>query len=481
MNPLEPWDEHNRALAANVHPADWINPKATGRYNLVVIGAGTAGLVTAAGAAGLGAKVALVERHLMGGDCLNYGCVPSKAILRAARAVAEVRTAERFGVHVSNVAVDFPKIMERMRRLRAQISPHDSATRFRDLGVDVFLGEAKFTGRQSLEVAGQQLQFAKAVIATGGRAAIPKIDGLTSCLTNETVFNLTTLPHRLVVIGGGPIGCELAQAFRRFGSEVSLIQSGERILPRDDADAAQILDSTLRKEGIHIFTRAKVSRIEHERVHLASGEAIEADRILIAAGRAPNVEGLNLEAAHVAYTRTGVTVDEHLRTTNPRIYAAGDICLPHKFTHLADATARIAIQNALFAGRKKWTSLVIPWCTYTDPEIAHVGRTSEQVIVQRMENVDRAILDDATEGLLKVYLEKDRIVGATLVAPHAGEIMSELTLAITSNLPISALGQTIHCYPTQAEIIKRVADAYSRTRLTPGVKKWLGRWLSWSR
>ena len=480
MNLLDPWDEHNRALAENVHPASWVNPKPASIYNLVVIGAGTAGLVAAAGAAGLGAKVALVERHLMGGDCLNYGCVPSKAILRAARAVAEIRAAENLGIRASAVAADFSKIMERMRRLRAQISPHDSAKRFTELGVDVFLGEAKFTGRQTIEVAGQQLKFAKAVIATGARAAAPKIEGLTTYLTNETVFNLTALPRRLAVVGGGPIGCELAQAFRRFGSEVFLIQSSGHILPRDNADAAQILDAVLRKEGVRIFTRAKISRIDNQQILLDSGETFAADEILVAAGRAPNVEGLNLEAADVACTKAGITVDDRLRTTNRRIYGAGDICLPYKFTHLADATARIAIQNALFAGRKKWTSLVVPWCTYTDPEVAHVGRTSEQVIVQRMENVDRAILDGATDGLLKLYLDGNTVIGATLVGPHAGEIISELTLAITRRLPVSALGQTIHCYPTQAEIIKHAADAYNRTRLTPRVKKWLGRWLKWS-
>jgi pyruvate/2-oxoglutarate dehydrogenase complex dihydrolipoamide dehydrogenase (E3) component len=239
MKLLEPWDQHNQALVENVHPPDWVNPRPQGRYNLVVIGAGTAGLVTAAGAAGLGAKVALIERHLMGGDCLNYGCVPSKAILRAARAVAEVRAAGRFGVRASDVQVDFPRIMERMRRLRAKISPHDSAKRFRDLGVDVFMGEAKFVGSQAIVVAGQQLQFAKAVIATGARPAVPEIQGLTSYLTNETVFNLTSLPRRLGVIGGGPIGCELAQAFQRFGAEVFLLQRGDRILPRDDPDAAR--------------------------------------------------------------------------------------------------------------------------------------------------------------------------------------------------------------------------------------------------
>jgi pyruvate/2-oxoglutarate dehydrogenase complex dihydrolipoamide dehydrogenase (E3) component/mono/diheme cytochrome c family protein len=479
MNPLEPWDEHNRALIDNVHPATWVNPKPQGRYNLVVIGGGTAGLVTAAGAAGLGAKVALVERHLMGGDCLNYGCVPSKALLRAARAIAEVRAGQRFGVQASNVTVDFPKIMERMRRLRAQISPHDSAKRFRELGVDVFLGAARFAGRRTIEVGGQQLEFAKAVIATGARPGIPKIEGLSGYFTNETIFNLTALPRRLAIVGGGPIGCELAQAFQRFGSEVSLIQNGERILPRDDPDAAKIVDAALRKEGVRIYTRAKISRIDNKQIHLADG-IIDADEILIAAGRAANVEGLNLEVADVAYDKSGVTVDDYLRTTNRRIYAAGDICLPYKFTHLADATARIAIQNALFAGRKKWTSLVIPWCTYTDPEIAHVGRISDKSIVQRMENVDRAILDDATDGLLKLYLDRDKVIGATLVSPHAGEMISELTLAVTNKLRISALAKTIHCYPTQAEIIKRAADAHNRSRLTPSVKKWLGRWLKLS-
>jgi pyruvate/2-oxoglutarate dehydrogenase complex dihydrolipoamide dehydrogenase (E3) component len=498
-----PHDVHNEALVSNVHPADWQNPEPGPRYNLVVIGAGTAGLVTAAGAAGLGARVALVERHLLGGDCLNVGCVPSKCIIRSSRVVADIYEANQFGIRVpKGVEVDFPVVMERMRKLRAQISAHDSARRFKDLGVDVFLGEGRFSGPDTVEVGGKTLRFKKAVIATGTRPVHPAIDGIAEAgfLTNETVFSLTEKPRRLAVIGGGPIGCELAQAFRRLGSEVILFHNASHILNREDSDAAEILQQSFIRDGIRLILNCKTKRVERRNgskvIKIDCGgkeDEIEVDEILAGAGRAPNVEGLNLEAVGVKYDkREGVQVNEHLQTTNPRIYAAGDICLKYKFTHTADATARIVIQNSLFLGRKKQSALTIPWCTYTDPEIAHVGmyeRDAQEkgvavdTFVRPLNDVDRAIADGEGEGFVKIHVRKgtDKILGATIVARHAGEMLSEITLAIVGDLGLRTLSNVIHPYPTQAEAIKQAADAYNRTRLTPFVKRLFTRWLAWTR
>ncbi|HSE94577.1 MAG TPA: FAD-dependent oxidoreductase, partial [Methylomirabilota bacterium] len=348
---VQPWDVHNQALVRNVHPAEWANPKPAGRYNLVVIGAGTAGLVTAAGAAGLGARVALVERDLMGGDCLNVGCVPSKALIRAARAWADVRDAGEFGVAVPGAPrATFSAVMERMRRLRAGISGADSAWRLMELGVDVFFGSGRFGGPDSVEVAGTTLRFRKAVIATGARAAAPAVPGLaeTGYLTNETVFGLTALPRRLAVIGGGPIGCELAQAFARFGAAVTLLQRQPQILVREDRDAAERIQRALVRDGVRLVLDCRVERAQRDGedrlLHLVvrgpagdGRETVRVDAILVAAGRAPNVDALGLEAVGVAVDRDrGVRVDDHLRTTNPRIYAAGDVCSARRFTHHAD-------------------------------------------------------------------------------------------------------------------------------------------------
>ncbi len=500
---LLPLDEHNRQLQQNTHPTDWVNPTPSGRYNLVVFGAGTAGLVTAAGAAGLGAKVALIERHLMGGDCLNVGCVPSKALIRAARAVHAVRHAGDFGITTHGpVDVDFPAIMSRMRRLRAHISPNDSVHRFQNLGVDVYLGSARFSGPNTVEVGGQQIQFARAVIATGARAAAPPIPGLAESgyLTNETVFSLTELPRSLAVIGGGPIGCELAQCFARFGSKVTLVEADKHVLIREDADAAAIVQKSLLKDGLTILWNSKTTMVRREGdqriVTVQSGDAtheLRVDAILVAVGRAPNVQGLNLENMGVQFDeRAGVQVNDHLQTTNPRIYAAGDICSKYKFTHTADALARIVLQNALFFGRAKASALTVPWCTYTDPEIAHVGmyeRDAEaagipvQTFTIELKDVDRAILDGEDEGFLKVHVRKgtDKIVGATLVAGHAGDMISEITLAMNAGAGLGTIAKTIHPYPTQAEVIKRVGDTFNRTRLTPNVKSLMARFLAWRR
>ncbi len=384
---LQPHDEHNRKLAENVHPTDWINPKPKGRYNLVVIGAGTAGLVAAAGAAGLGAKVALIERHLMGGDCLNVGCVPSKAIIAAARTAAAARNAAAFGIHTGPVDVDFAKVMQRMRSLRADISPHDSAARFRDLGVDVFLGDAAFITNGQIRVKDQVLTYKKAVIATGARAAKPSIPGIddVSPLTNETLFSLTTLPRRMTVIGGGPIGCEMAQAFARLGSSVTQIEKADRILSREDADAALVVREAMRRDGVQWIHNARVVRFErrgNDKTTIYQIDGVEsevrADEILLSIGRTPNVDDMGLETVGVEYDRrTGVSVNDRLQTTNPSIYAAGDVASKYKFTHAADFMARLVIGNSLFLGRGKFSGLMIPWSTYTSPELARVGMTAE--------------------------------------------------------------------------------------------------------
>ncbi len=500
--PVQPWDAHNQKLVSNVHPADWKNPTPAPRYNLVVIGGGTAGLVSAIGAAGLGAKVALIEKHFMGGDCLNVGCVPSKAIIRAARAIAAVREAADFGVNVpTGATADFGKVMERMRRLRADISPHDSAKRFTELGVDVFLGAGTFTGPDTIEVGGQTLRFTKAVIATGARAAAPPIPGLKDVpyLTNETLFSLTELPKRLGIIGAGPIGCEMAQSFARFGSEVFLIEATHGILPREDQDAAAIVKAAMERDGVKLLCCGKDLKLAKDpngvRLQVEShgkGYDVLVDQLLVAVGRAPNVEGLGLETVGVEFDKKGVKVNDRLQTANPRIFACGDICSPYQFTHAADFMARIVIQNALFKGRAKASSLIIPWATYTSPEIAHVGLYEKDAKAQgievdtftlEMSKVDRAILDGETEGFVRVHVRKgtDEIVGATIVAAHAGDLIGELTLAMKGKLGLKTIGATIHPYPTQAEAIRKTGDLFNRTRLTPFVKKLMNRWLAWQR
>ncbi len=499
---VRPDDEFNRALVSAVHPPGWVNPRPGGRYNLVVIGAGTAGLVSAAGAAGLGAKVALVERHLLGGDCLNYGCVPSKALLRSARAAHDVRTAGTFGIRVSGeVSPDFGAAMARLRRLRAGIAPHDSTARFSELGIDVFLGEARFVAADAVEVGGERLTFARAILATGTRAAALPVPGLDDAgyLTNESIFSLTERPARLVAIGAGPIGCEMAQAFARLGTRVTVVSLDRQLLPREDADAGRLLTTVFDREGIGLRLGASLKRATRTATgrqvvigHDLGEETIEADEILVAVGRVPNLEGLALEAAGVAFTRGGVTVDDFLRTTNPRVYAAGDICTPYKFTHAADAMARIAIQNALFFGRRRASSLVIPWATYTDPEVAHVGmsaadaeRAGSRVVTLQvgLEDVDRAVLDGDTAGFARAHVEarSGRLLGATVVSRHAGDVIGEFSLAMTAGVKMDRLSQTIHPYPTVGELAKKLGDAWMRRKLTPRVKGLLSTILAWRR
>jgi len=500
---VAPSETSEREWRENVHPDGWRNPAPAARYHLAVIGAGTAGLVAAHAAAALGAKVALIERHLLGGDCLNVGCVPSKAIIRTSRLVAEMRHAKHYGAQIpGDIRVDFSEVMQRMRGIRARISRADSVRRLVSAGVDVFFGEARFTGTQTLTVDGATLRFKKAMVATGSRPDTPSIPGLVEAgyLTNENVFDLAELPRRLLVIGGGPLGCELAQAFSRFGSKTIIAQSWPLFLPLEERDAAQILSDAFARDGIEVRlnTRAVNVRVEggHKLVDLVSDDyksTVAVDAILTGTGRVPNVDGLNLEAAGVDYDHTGgIRVDDFLQTTNPRIYAAGDACLEDKFTHTADASARIAVRNALFLGRQRLSALTIPWCTYTDPEIAHVGLyvrqahekgISVKTFTIPMHDVDRAIADGEEAGFVKIHVKEgsDRILGATIVARHAGEMINEITLAMVAGIGLRTLADVIHTYPTQGEAIKKAADAYNRTRLTPFrnglLRKWLRGWV----
>ncbi len=499
---VPPDDEHNQALVANVHPADWVNPKPSGRYNLVVIGAGTGGLITALIASSLGAKVALIERHLMGGDCLNVGCVPSKAIIHAARSAHSARAAARFGIGAAaDAQPDFGSAMRFMRKVRARISHEDSAERYsNEFGIDVYLGEAAFVREGRVRVDGQELEYKKAVIATGARAIAPPIPGLAEAgyLDNESVFELTERPASLAVIGAGPIGCELAQSFARLGSQVSLLEVAPQILIREDPDAAALIQQALEEDGIETLCGCQIQRVEakgeRRLLHLktASGaeRALEVEAILVGAGRAPNVEGIGLDRVGVEFDpRTGVRVDDRLCTTNPSIYAVGDVCMQWKFTHAADAAAKLVVQNALFSFglpllQGKLSSLIMPWCTYTDPEIAHVGMYERDAREQGveidtyevgMDQTNRALTDDAERGFVKVHVKRgtDQIVGATIVSEHAGELISQFTIAIQKKIGLGSFTSVIYPYPTQAEAIKRAAGAYTRTRLTESRKKLL--------
>ncbi len=499
-----PISESNQTLLDNVHPDGWVNPQPAPCYNLVILGGGPAGLVTAAGAAGLGAKVALVEKTLLGGDCLNHGCVPSKCLIRSGRAMHEARHSRPLGIlGGADLRIEFTEVMARLQKVRAGLSNHDSARRFsEELGVDVFLGEGHFSGPARLKVGEQILSFKKAAICTGARAAAPPIPGLeeSGYLTNETIFSINELPPRLAIFGAGPIGCELAQAFARLGSEVTILEYGPRLLPREDQDAASIVHQTFATEGIELHFNVRTQQIEKqgtERIisyeNNGHSRQLAVDQILVGVGRAPNVEGLDLEKAGVDYhPKTGITVNDRLQTSNPRIFAAGDVCSLYKFTHTADAQARIVIANALFMGRQRNSRLVIPWATYTSPEIAHIGMYEKEArdkgyqvntLTVPLADSDRARIDGQTAGFARVHLKKgsDKILGATIVAQHAGEMIGELALAVTNGIGLAAIGRTLHPYPTQAEVIKKLADSYNRSRLTPRLQKLFRFWLRWQR
>jgi pyruvate/2-oxoglutarate dehydrogenase complex dihydrolipoamide dehydrogenase (E3) component len=494
--------------------------KSEGVYNVVVIGAGTAGLVSAAGTAGLGGRVALIERNLMGGDCLNFGCVPSKALISSARLIQQIRESEKWGLDRQEPQFAFEKVFDRMRARRAKIAPNDSQERFESLGVDVFRGEARFVSPHEVEVTTspspqssppgrgghrpsaevQRLRARNLVIATGSRAAVPRIEGIDAVpyFTNETIFDeLKAKPESMIVLGGGPIGCELAQTFRRLGVEVTIIQRGDQLLPREDQDVAEFLERKLINEGVRIIKNADArsvaisdtGKVALEFLDRHSGRLAErtlfADALLIAIGRTPNVRSLDLKSVGVDVDENGVRVNEYLQTSQGHIYAVGDVVGPFLFTHMADAQARVVVRNILMPFqflRQKMGYSVVPWCTYADPEIAHVGLGEKEarqknidydLFVVRLEDVDRAVVESEDAGFAKILTAKDsgKILGATIVAPHAGDLLHEFVLAMKAGIGLGTIASTIHAYPTFAELARKAGDKYNKTRLTPRAKK----------
>jgi pyruvate/2-oxoglutarate dehydrogenase complex dihydrolipoamide dehydrogenase (E3) component len=474
--------------------------KGEGIYNVIVIGAGTAGLVTAAGTAGLGGRVALIERNLMGGDCLNFGCVPSKALISSTRLIQQIREAEKWGLDRQSPQFVFEKVFERMRSRRAKIAPNDSQERFESLGVDVFRGEARFVSSHEIEVNGQRLRAKNSVIATGSRAAIPRIDGINSVpyFTNETIFDeMKTKPEDMIVLGGGPIGCELAQTFRRLGVEITIVQRGNQLLPREDPDVAEFLERRLTSEGVRIIKNADAISVATSDARKVALELLDrqsdrlaertffADALLVAVGRTPNLRDLGLESAGVEVNEGSVRVNDYLQTSQRHIYAAGDVVGPFLFTHMADAQARVVVRNTLVPFqflRQKMDYSVVPWCTYTDPEAAHVGFGEKEakrnnidydLFVVPLEDVDRSVVESEDAGFTKILAAKgsDKILGATIVGPHAGDLLHEFVLAMNAGIGLGTIASTIHAYPTFAELARKAGDKYNKTRLTPRAKK----------
>ena len=512
---VSPMDESNKKLVSSCGPKDRVNPTPQ-EYDLVVVGAGVAGLLSSIMSKALGKKVLLIEKHYMGGDCLNVGCFPSKALISCARRAHEAANSSALGVNVTGVSVDFPFVMERMRKLRSQIaSTHDSVERYcRDFCTDIMLGSAVFTSKTSLEVTGhdgksQTVNFSKAMIATGGSASIPPIPGLREAphITNMTLFNLEELPSSIVLIGAGPIGIEMAQTMARFGSKVTILEIAPQLLPREDEDAAMVLQKKLSEEknltilvGISIVNityngngksandaRMKAPWDEYTvSIKTSSGESqlIRTSALLNATGRAPNVSGLGLELAGVQYdTRSGVHIDEFFQTSNPSIYSCGDVASPFKFTHAADWQARTAIRNMFLGLRESHDNLLTPWCTYTDPEIAHVGKYEKELKTsgvafetykRELKDVDRCLCEGVEEGFVKITCSEgtDRILGATIVGPNAGDLISQITLCMTNGIGLSKIAGTMYPYPTTAEAIRQCAAQYwQRGKLKTTVNK----------
>jgi len=499
-------DEHNVKLLDHVRPTKWIDPAPEGKYNLIAIGGGAGGLVSSIGCGILGGRAAVIERLFLGGDCLNTGCVPSKAILKSAKIAHEVKNAAAYGVNVSGVEVDFTKVMGRVRERRAAIAPHDAAKRFADqYGVDVYFGDAKFIDKNTIEVNGQRLQFAKCCIATGGRPRIPNIPGIKDIryFTSENVFNITEKPENMVIIGAGPIGCELAQAFQRLGVQVTILMQSFKFLPREDPDAADIVERSLVKDGVNFFKGVKIRGVRKNgsvssdciveiTTHAGENVDLPANALLIAAGRVPNIENMGLEEANVKYERTGIVVNDCLQTSNSNIYAVGDVASKYQFTHMSDAMARIVIKNALFFKSEKVSQIILPWCTYTDPEIAHVGKypgdleaegTKFDTYTKEFKENDRAICDSNEIGYVKIHTKAgtDQILGATIVGHGAGDLITEITLSMQNKLGLTAISNTVHPYPTYAETTKQCAGQIGLTRLTLSSKKFLRGLLSWRR
>jgi pyruvate/2-oxoglutarate dehydrogenase complex dihydrolipoamide dehydrogenase (E3) component len=471
-------------LLRRVRPQDWTNPEPKGVYDLVIVGAGPAGLEAAEWAARRGFSVALIERHRLGGNSLNAGSVPSKAIIRSALAYDLMRETDGFGVPIPREPVlDFAAVMARMRGIRTRIAEYHSVEQLAALGVHILFGAARFASANTILVNDIGLTFRKALVATGARPRIPDIPGLDGMeyRTSSTIFDMTALPKRLVVIGGGPLGCELAQAFCRLGSHVTIVQKSAKFLPREGRDAAEILSWAMARDGMDIRLNTTVAGARREgdakvldTLNYDMKGEIAADEILVCAGRVPNVEMLDLAVAGVAFdTDCGITVDDFLRTGNPDIYAAGDVCLPLKFTNAAQSSARVAVQNALTQGRRRHDSSLIPWCTYCDPEIAHIGlhvwEARRQSIPIRsftvmMTDVDRAITDGQEAGFVKIHVAEgsDKILGATIVASRASELINEMAVIMSTGIGMTALAEVVHTYPAQSGAIMLAAQAYQR-------------------
>jgi pyruvate/2-oxoglutarate dehydrogenase complex dihydrolipoamide dehydrogenase (E3) component len=485
----KPGDED--VFLRRVRPALWRNPAPRGSYDLAVIGAGPAGLAAAQAAVRLGARVALIERNRIGGNSLNAGSVPSKAMLQTARVYASMREAEEFGAPLpTQPRLDFGKVMERMRRVRTRIAEHQSVDKLAAQGIDIFFGAARFDGASALLIGDARLHFEKALVATGARPKPPaKIPGLdaTGYHTSATIFESGTLPRRLAVIGGGPLGCEMAQAFSRLGSRVTLVQDEPKFLPFEERDAAEILSRSLARDGVTIRLNTTVAGARRaggakviETVNNEVKNDIETDEILLSIGRVPNVEELGLEAAGIEFdAATGIKTDDLLRTTNADVYAAGDVCLVLKFTNAAVATGRIAARNALSGrpeeGQERQSGLNIPWCTYCDPEIAHIGthvwQARQQGIAIKsytvmMHDVDRAITDGLHEGFVKIHVAEgtDRILGATIVASRASELVNEMSVIMSAGMGLNDLAGVIHTYPAESGAIVLAALAYVRNQ-----------------
>ncbi len=471
-------------------------------YNVIVIGAGSAGLVSAYIASTVKARVALIEKHRMGGDCLNTGCVPSKALLRTARLLAEARDSARFGVRAMTADFDFADAMERVQRVVTAIEPHDSVERYRAMGVDVVLGEARLVSPWEVEVDGRCLSARSIVLATGARPLVPALPGLDAVdyLTSDTLWGLRALPQRLVVLGGGPVGCELTQAFARFGSAVTVVEMAPRLLPREDADAASAVETQLRAEGVtvaagHRAVRVEPGRLVCERVADHTEVTFAFDALLVALGRQANVEGFGLETLGVRLTeRRTIEADGLLRTNFPNIHVCGDATGPFQFTHVASHQAWFATVNALLA--PYWSFpvdyRVIPWATFTEPEVARVGLSEDEarertidVEVTRygLDDLDRAIADGADTGFVKVLTPpgKDTILGATIVGAHAADLLAEFVLAMKHGLGLNKLLGTIHTYPTMAEANKFAAGAWKRAHAPQGALRWAERFFTWRR